>query len=171
MYKNIRYIIRMGKWVCSPACPYPRYLHVTKASVLSQPLLHTLPHTPLMQTSTRPSWSMSPSTRWIAPSSHCCCSVYQKRRTCSNNHTFCNLLRYMYLSCISSQYKDLHVHTCICVHSMIILYEACKWVLTLHFVVPVLYMYTMLLLVQTMQPCLEWILNHYIIRPVNPSKC
>ena len=42
---------------------YPSCLHTTLASLLSQPLSHTVPHTPLMQISTLPALSSGPSTK------------------------------------------------------------------------------------------------------------
>ena len=46
---------------------YPSCLHTTLASLLSQPLSHTVPHTPLMQISTLPALLTGPPTKRTVP--------------------------------------------------------------------------------------------------------
>ena len=56
-----------GHIICSPVVLYPSCLQTTEASVLLQLSSHTVPHTPLRHTWTRPSWGPPPPNRPIAP--------------------------------------------------------------------------------------------------------
>ena len=76
---NARVIItKMYLWHESPSIEirlhvyihlsYPSSLQITSPLIVSKSLSHILPQTPLLQTSIRPSWSIFPSTKRIAPS-------------------------------------------------------------------------------------------------------
>ena len=61
---KVRIIQTYVHWVGSPNC-----LHTTLASLLSQPLSHTVPHSPFWHISTLPSFGLAPPTNWTVSSS------------------------------------------------------------------------------------------------------
>ena len=70
-----------SQWMNSPPLVltlYPSCLHTTLVSVLSQPPPHTVPHAPLMQTSTVPALSRGPLTNRSAPLVQFWTAVYRE---------------------------------------------------------------------------------------------
>ena len=61
---------------------YPSCLHTTLASLLSQLLWHTVPHTPLMQISTLPALSRGPPAKRTVPVMQCWAAAFYIKKLC-----------------------------------------------------------------------------------------